>query len=758
MAGAAPLPASLKVTPGNPIAKGATPTADGVNFAIFSRHATQLYLCLYAASHDDEPVHEIALDPRRHKTGDIWHCHVDGLKPGALYLWRADGPFDPVRGHRFNRSRALLDPYAKALTDGAWDIGQALGYDPASPDLDLSFSRFRDDSLIPKCVVVDSAFDWQGDAPLNYPLKDCVIYETHVRGLTRGLLGADEPQGSAPATGGSGQAGRAPRNQPRVAHPGTYRGVTEMIDYFVDLGVTSLEFLPIHEFDSKERFRRNPKTGEFVANYWGYSSLAFFAPKATYAYVDGESFDEADPSRQVREFKFMVRELHKAGIEVILDVVFNHTAEGNELGPTLNFRGLDNSVYYILDEERRRYKNFSGCGNTLNCNHPVMRNLIHECLAYWVVDMHVDGFRFDLGSILGRDAAGRLLENPPVIESIAENPILRDTKIIAEAWDAGGAYQVGSFPGGRWAEWNDRYRDDIRRFWRGEKGSALHLATRITGSSDLYLRDGRKPFHSINFVTAHDGFTLNDLVSYARKHNEENGEDNRDGADFNLSYNNGAEGPSEDSAIERRRERQARNFIATLLLSIGTPMLLGGDEIRRTQRGNNNAYCQDNATSWYDWERAAKYACLFDFCARLIAFRRRHPAFRRPEFFTGQDHDSDSLPDIAWFDERGRAPDWSAVNLTLAALIDGSESGSSTTVADNDFYLMFNAAPHPVAFSIPSHPRGGLWALVIDTAAPSAEEIIPEREWKPLNPQSALTLHAKSLAVLASLDPSTAGL
>ncbi|HWP68454.1 MAG TPA: isoamylase, partial [Rectinemataceae bacterium] len=495
-------------TPGNPLEPGATLGSGGVNFSIFSRNATQLYLCLYAHLHDNSPVFEIALDPVSNKTGDIWHCHIKGLGAGALYLWRADGPFNPTLGHRFNMNRALVDPYAKALTDGAWDLSSALAYDPASPDKDLSFSSIHDDSLIPKCVVVDDAFDWQGDAPLNYPLKDCVIYETHVRGLTRGLAG------NTPLPGTTTPVPAHP-GIPEVAHPGTYRGVAEMIDYFRSLGITSLELLPIHEFDTAERFRRNPKTGELLSDYWGYSPLAFFAPKATYAYVDGEPYSEEDPARHVREFKYMVRELHKAGIEVILDVVFNHSAEGNELGPTLSFRGLDNSIYYILDEDKRLYKNYSGCGNTLNCNHPVTRTLIRECLRYWVVHMHVDGFRFDLGSILGRDSTGNLLENPPVIESIAEDPLLRDTKIIAEAWDAGGAYQVGSFPGGRWAEWNDKFRDDIRRFWKGEKGSATHLATRITGSSDLYLRDGRKPFHSINFVTAHDGFTLNDLVSYA---------------------------------------------------------------------------------------------------------------------------------------------------------------------------------------------------------------------------------------------------
>ena len=718
------------MSPGNALAPGASLTQDGVNFSIFSRNATSMRLCLYERSHDSAPAHEIVLDPVRNKTGDIWHCHIQGLKANTLYLWRADGPFQPRAGHRFNPNRPLIDPYAKALTDGSWDLSQALAYNPASYEADLSFSEHRDDSFFPKCVVTDDSFDWEGDTPLNYPLKDCVIYETHVRGLTRGLLGK-----------------KAPAGIPVVSHPGTYRGVAEMAGYFNALGVTSLELLPIHEFDSAERFRRNPKTGALVANYWGYSPLAFFAPKAAYAYVDGEPHPEEDPARQLREFKLMVRELHKAGIEVILDVVFNHTAEGSELGPTLSFRGLDNSIYYILDKDKRRYKNYSGCGNTLNCNHPVMRNLIQDCLRYWVGSMHVDGFRFDLGSILGRDSSGNLLENPPVIESIAEDPLLRDTKIIAEAWDAGGAYQVGSFPGGRWAEWNDKYRDEVRRFWRGDKGSAMHLATRLTGSSDLFLRDGRKPFHSINFITAHDGFTMNDLVSYSKKRNEENGEDNRDGMDDNSSANCGAEGETSDTAVEKRRNRQMRNFLATLLLSIGTPMLLGGDEIRRTQKGNNNAYCQDNETSWYDWERADLHGDIFAFCSALIRFRMKHPVFRRSEFYTGLDSDDNQLPDITWFDESGRPPHWASINLRLAALIDGSPAENSA-VGDDDFYLMFNASPHSVAFTVPRHPRGLQWLRVIDTSAPLLAESCHDFISQPLPRQEACTLGARSLVVL----------
>ena len=722
-------PASARLGPGQPLVLGADLANDGVDFTIFSRHATGMILCLYASASDRLPAREFRLDPERNRTGDIWHCRVPGVGAGTLYLWRAEGPFKPEEGLRFNHYRVLIDPYAKALTLGPRELGSALAYVPGSADADLGFATERNDGAMPKCVVVDNDFDWRGDRPLNYPLKDCVIYETHVRGLTR-----------SPTS--------------RAKHPGSYRGVVEMIPHFRRLGITSLEFLPVHEFDENELFRHNPLTGERLRNYWGYSPLAFFAPKASYAYPDDPASSpglsdriEADPALHVREFKRMVRELHAAGIEVILDVVFNHTAEGSELGPTASFRGLDNPVYYMLSDVRRYYKNYSGCGNTMNCNHPVTRTMIQDCLRYWVVHMHVDGFRFDLGSILGRDSRGELLENPPVIESIAEDPLLRDTKIIAEAWDAGGAYQVGAFPGGRWAEWNDRYRDDVRRFWSGASTGAIHLATRITGSSDLYLRDGRKPFHSINFVTAHDGFTLADLLSYERKHNEANGEANRDGSDANLSMNFGVEGPTDDPAVRDARLRQAKNYLATLLLSIGTPMLLGGDEFGRSQGGNNNAYCQDNETSWYDWDLARGTAAataaatvgpaaagdalepgpsLTRFVSELIRFRMAHPAFRRPEFFTGEDNDHNDMPDITWFDEEGAAPDWTRLTTRLAARIDGSKAEFFGDKDDTDFYLMFSASDESTAFTVPPHPRGLPWRIAIDTSRPSPDDIVPD--------------------------------
>jgi glycogen operon protein len=528
-----------------------------------------------------------------------------------------------------------------------------------------------------------------------------------------------------------------------AAHPGTYRGVIEKIPFFKELGITSLELLPTQEFNEREHTGANPRTGKPLVNYWGYSTVAFFAPKGSYA-------SDTGIGGQVREFKEMVRELHKAGIEVILDIVFNHTAEGNERGPTFSFRGLDNTIYYMLDENKRYYKNFSGCGNSVNCNHPVVRTFIMDCLRYWVVEMHVDGFRFDLASILGRDRHGNLMENPPMLERIAEDPILSNTKIIAEAWDAGGAYQVGWFPGGRWAEWNDRFRDEVRRFWRGDLHEVRHLATRISGSSDLYLRDGRKPFHSINFITSHDGFTMKDMVSYNGKHNDENGEENRDGGSNNYSYNYGFEGPSVNPSIEAVRERQIKNFFTTLMISLGTPMILGGDEFGRTQKGNNNAYCQDNETSWYDWSLLEKNRGLFRFVREIIAFRLRHHGFMRPEFFTGRGGKYNAIPDITWFNEKGEIPDWDKTGSCLALRIDGTKADVQADRDDNDFFIMLNSGLKPVNFTICAAPKGKLWALTVDTAIPSPDDILlPGRE-KPYPADNHYMVKDRSIVIFIS--------
>ncbi|MDR1429155.1 MAG: glycogen debranching protein GlgX [Spirochaetaceae bacterium] len=707
----------LELETGKPLPLGAIPTGRGINFAVFSRYAFSIILVLFESDREGSPCREIVLDPEKNRTGDIWHCHIPGLKAGALYLYRADGPYIPERGFRFNVHKALIDPYAKALTSlSGWDMKAASGYNSDGHYTDASFS-FRDNIRnSPRCVVIDDSFDWQGDRSLNYPLRHSVLYETHVRGL-------------------SARAG------PELRYPGTYRGVVEKIPYFKKLGITSLEFLPIQEFNENEVTRTNPATGETLTNYWGYSTVAFFAPKLSYS-------SDQSPGAAVREFKEMVRELHKAGLEVILDIVFNHTAEGSEMGPTISFRGFDNTIYYILDENKRYYRNYSGCGNTVNCNHPVIRTFILDCLRYWVVEMHVDGFRFDLGSILGRDQDGSIMEAPPVLQRIAEDPVLRHTKIIAEAWDAGGAYQVGWFPGGRWAEWNDRFRDDVRQYWRGGSGTARHLATRLAGSSDLYLRDGRKPFHSINFFSSHDGFTLGDLVSYERKHNEENGEDNRDGSDNNLSANYGTEGPSDDPFVKALREKIMKNFFATLLLSQGTPMMLGGDEFGRTQKGNNNAYCQNNEISWYDWSLVETNRGLFRFVRKMIAFRLHHPAFMRPEFYTGRDGNYNSIPDISWFDETGTSPDWGKLDRFLALRMDGSRAETEADRDDNDFFIMFNSSDSDQFFTLVPPAAGKTWLRAIDSSFPSPEDIIPEGAG--LKSQNHYLVRSQSIAVLLS--------
>jgi len=711
--------ADYMVETGKALPLGATLTGRGANFSLFSRHAEEVTLVLFYSAQKDSPFREIPLDPQKNKSGDIWHCHITGVTEGVCYLYKVKGPYFPERGLRFNPHKTLIDPYAKALTSlKGWDITACLGYNPSDAARDLSFSYIEDMTKQPRCIVVNDDFDWQGDLPLNYPLRFSVLYETHVKGLT-----------AHPNSG--------------VEHKGTYQGVIEKIPFFKELGITSLEFLPLQEFNEMEYPRTNPRNGETLVNYWGYSTVAFFAPKGAYA-------SDSRPGAQVREFKTMVRELHKAGLEVILDIVFNHTAEGNELGPTFSFRGLDNQIYYILNENKRYYQNYSGCGNTMNCNHPVVRQFIIDCLHYWVTEMHVDGFRFDLGSILGRDQQGRLMENPPTLELIAEDPVLSHTKIIAEAWDAGGAYQVGWFPGGRWAEWNDRFRDDVRLFWRGDPGQTRHLATRISGSSDLYLRDGRKPFHSINFITSHDGFTMQDLVSYNHKHNDDNGEQNWDGSSNNCSYNNGEEGPTCDLVVELMRERIVRNFFTTMMISLGTPMILGGDELGRTQRGNNNAYCQDNDISWYDWSLMEKNSKLFRFVKEIIAFRLRHHGFMRPEFYTGRDGRYNAIPDIIWFDETGKIPDWDKIGNCMAFRMDGSKANVLMDRDDNDFFIMINAGNKRAMFTVCAPPTGKRWFRAVDTALSGPKDILKPGEEEELPNPGNYSVQARSMVILVS--------
>ena len=708
----------ITILQGTPLPYGATPVRSGINFSVFSRNATSVILDIFEKEDDSQPVFSCTLDPKRNRTGDMWHVCLQGLKPGALYLYRVDGPFEPKHGHRFDRNRYLLDPYAKALTDTSIFANLPPDYRTPVDKMEIELGKVRSAQGFPKCIVIDdSEFDWEGDMPLNYKLQDCILYESHLRGFT--------------ASSNSG-----------VAAPGTYKGMIEKIPYLKKLGVTSVEFLPIQEFDEYENANTNPRTGERLKNHWGYSTIAFFAPKNSYA-------SDRTSGGAVREFKEMVKEMHKNGIEVILDIVFNHTAEGNERGLTLNFRGFDNSIYYILEDNHKQYyKNYSGCGNTVNCNHPVVRTFIIDCLHYWVTEMHVDGFRFDLASILGRDRNGNLIKDPPVIERIAEDPILSKTKIIAEAWDAGGAYQVGNFPGGRWAEWNDRFRDEIRRYWRGDDNLSAGAATRIAGSADLYQDDGRKPYHSVNFITSHDGFTMNDLVSYNGKHNEQNGENNRDGSDNNSSYNYGYEGPTLNRDIENVRTRQVKNMMLTLILSQGTPMLLAGDEIRRTQGGNNNAYCQDNEISWVDWNRAKSHEDVYDFTRKAISLRLSHPALRRKEFFEGRNHSAGVAPDITWFSADGKIQDWSRDNHFLGFRLGGAKSETWADVDDNDFFVMCNSGTKDITVKIPLAGKQRRWFRVVDTSIPAPNDFLEEGKEEFLETQKTYILPARTMVIL----------
>jgi len=686
------------------ISLGANLHSGGVRFALFSRHATGVTLVLYDRSGHLSPTREIRFDPAANRTGDIWHVDVAGLRAGQMYLYRVEGPYEPENGHRFDSTALLLDPYAKAVTRATPTFGRNDASDFVRP--------------VPRCVVVDDTFDWADDRPLNIPLSETIIYETHVRGMT------------CHASAG-------------VQHPGTFQGIIDKIPYFKKLGITAVELLPVQEFHEWDILRSNPLTHEPLRDYWGYNTVSFFAPNSRYS-------SSGDSGQQVVEFKTMIRELHNAGIELILDIVFNHTAEGNENGPTLSFRGIDNVIYYMLENDKRYYRNYSGCGNTINCNHPVVRDFILDCLHYWVMTMHVDGFRFDLASILGRDQDGNLIPNPPLVERIAEDPILRDTKIIAEAWDAAGAYQVGSFPGGRWAEWNGRFRDDVRRYWRGDPGTVGALATRLAGSSDLYLRDGRAPFHSVNFVTCHDGFTLNDLVSYNQKHNDANGENNADGENNNLSHNYGFEGLTDDPVINDIRLRQIKNFLTTLMVSQGVPMALGGDEFRRTQLGNNNAYCQDNEISWYNWDFVEKNSELFRFFCELVAFRKRHPALRRELFFDGEKSPRNRFPDIRWYDNHGKEPRWHNPRPTLGCFINGCRLEIVADQDDNDFYMMFNSSPHDRMFVIPVPPSLKSWRVAIDTGLPSPQDILLPGKERELERQTIYRIQSRSVVVLLS--------
>jgi glycogen operon protein len=642
---------------GLPQPHGASVLGGGINFAVFSRHANACSLVLFHDG-DPEPFAEIAYPPE-FRIGDVYAMVVYGLPLDQLeYGFRVAGPFEPRQGHRFDDQHVLLDPAARSVSGrGVWGTAPS----------DKQRAPYRSQ------LIADD-FDWEGDRQLDLPLGDLVIYEMHVRGFTR------SPTAHA-------------RN------PGTFAGIREKIPYLKSLGINCVELLPIFEFDECDNPRTNPLTGERLYNYWGYNTLAFYAPNSSYA-ATGSAGLQAD------ELKALVKELHRHGIEVILDVVFNHTAEGNEQGPTISFRGLDNKTYYMLTPDGSYY-NFSGCGNTFNCNHPVVRAFVIDCLRHWVIEYHIDGFRFDLASILGRAPNGTPLDNPPLLEALAADPVLGRTKLIAEAWDAGGLYQVGSFPSyGRWAEWNGRYRDCLRKFLKGDFGQVSEVANRILGSPDLY--QGRGPTASINFITCHDGFTLADLVSYNDKHNESNGEQNRDGGNDNHSWNCGVEGPTDDPAVNQLRLRQMKNALAMMFVSQGVPMLPMGDEVGRTQQGNNNTYCHDSELNWLDWRLVDRHSELLQFCQRLIHRRHATPIWKSPK------HPGPGGEDVIWHGTRILAPDWSATSRVLA--FQRVDASGQTLVSD---YVAFNMHWDELEFEIPSPPRGQHWYVAVDTSAAS---------------------------------------
>ena len=677
---------------------GATPSPDGVNFSVFSRHATGVELLLFDGIDDTKAASVVRLDPAANRTYYYWHVFAPNVRPGQLYGYRVEGPFDPSSGMRFDPAKVLLDPYGRGvMVPSAYDRAAA--------------RRPGDNAATAlKSVVVDvSAYDWEGDVPLQRPSSRTIVYEMHVRGFTR-----------HPSSGLSDKT------------RGTFAGLIEKIPYLQRLGITAVELLPVFQFDSQD-------SPPGLVNYWGYAPVSFFAPHRGYS-------SRRDPLGPVDEFRDMVKALHRAGIEVILDVVFNHTAEGDHSGPTLSFRGLDNATYYILDADRSRYANYSGTGNTLNANHPIVRRMIVDSLRYWVDVMHVDGFRFDLASILERDESGSVLPSPPVLWDIESDPALAGTKLIAEAWDAAGLYDVGSFVGDSWKEWNGRFRDDVRSFFRGEEGVIQAFADRLIGSPSIYGHEQREPEQSVNFVTCHDGFTLNDLVSYDRKHNEANGEDNRDGADDNRSWNCGVEGPTEDPDIDKLRTRQAKNFFTVTMLSAGMPMMLMGDEVRRTQGGNNNAYCQDNETSWFDWTLLTKRADVHRFVSVLNARR----------VLRDVEHEEKRVAlnqlllqeDITWHGVKLGEPDWRNSSHSLAFTV-------RLTMDRTHYHTILNAYWEPLEFELPPVADGGRhpWRRWVDTFLDSPHDIV-EWEQAPAVPGRTYRAEPRSVVVLfADLEP-----
>ena len=700
-----------KLWPGQPFPLGPMWDGEGTNFSLFSEHAERVELCLFDET-GEETRYELA-----QRTAFNWHGYLPGVGPGQRYGYRVHGPWAPEQGHRFNPAKLLIDPYAKAIDGGVrWDFGRTLPYVPEEEDADLYADDEDDADAIPKCVVIDESFDWEGDRQLNVPWAETVIYEVHVKGFTKLLPGVREDL------------------------RGTYAGLAAdaAVEYLTSLGVTAVELLPVHHIVDEQAL-----AAKNLTNYWGYSSIGYLAPHSEYA-ATGRRGD------QVKEFKGMVKALHRAGIEVILDVVYNHTAEGNHLGPMLAFKGIDNLSYYrTMPDDPRFYMDYTGTGNSLNPVHPSVLRLIMDSLRYFVLECHVDGFRFDLAAALAREfhEVDRL---SAFFDIIHQDPVLSQVKLIAEPWDVGeGGYQVGNFPV-LWTEWNGMYRDTMRDFWRGQS-SVGDFARRFTGSSDLYEHDGRRPFASINFITAHDGFTLRDLVSYNDKHNEANLEGNQDGESHNRSWNCGVEGDTDDASTNILRERQQRNFVATLLLSQGVPMLLGGDEISRTQRGNNNGYCQDNELSWFDWELDERKLALLNFTRKLIDFRARHPVFRRADFLVGAETMESGAPDVWWFRSDGRKMtqrNWqSGDTQTLGVFLNGAEIRTFTPqgapVIDDTFLILFNAYHDPLVFTLPAVAFGRRWTFELSTDQPDlppGSAVYPSR--------GAVVVEGRSLTVL----------
>ena len=710
----------IRVWPGRPYPQGATWDGTGVNFAIFSENATRVELCLFDSIEDTKEIHRI---PLPECTDMVWHGYLPDVEPGQLYGYRIHGPYEPTKGHRFNPRKLVLDPYAKAIgRDVKWD-DSLFGYQIGNPAQDLSYDNRDNAAYCPLAAVIDTAFTWGDDRALRTPWHKTLIYEAHVKGLTMRHPGVPE----------------------RVK--GTYAGIASeaVIEHLLDLGITAIELMPVH-FHLNDRHLLE----KGLTNYWGYNTLGFFAPHLDYA-------SRHSPRKSVQEFKMMVRAMHAAGIEVILDVVYNHTAEGNQLGPTLSFRGVDNASYYRPAPDPRYYMDFTGCGNTLNMVHPRVLQLVMDSLRYWVTEMHVDGFRFDLASTLARELhdVDRL---GAFFDIIHQDPLLSQVKLIAEPWDVGpGGYQVGNFPV-LWTEWNGKYRDTMRRFWKSDGGLVSEFATRLAGSSDLYQHDGRKPYASINFITCHDGFTLQDLVSYNHKHNEANGEENRDGSDDNNSWNCGAEGPSDNPGIVALREQQKRNLIATLMFSEGVPMLLAGDELSHTQNGNNNAYCQDNELTWLNWELDERKQKFMDFVRKCTRIWREQPVLQRRNFFLGRAIRGSDIKDISWFEPYGSEMSdeaWNAqfvrcLGVRLAGdLLNQTDEHGQPIVGDT-LLLLMNAHWEQIQFTLPQTRKEHQWQLMIDTANPDAKpQIFVGGQRYPLK--------GRSLALLRTCEVADAG-